>query len=418
MNRKLISIFIAMACFSYPLTTVIFLKANLPTGELNFFIKAFMAIVYLTVLISSLKKTFVFNKAYLPLSCFFIIYGIRLLIDVLIRDIHMSGYSSSYVLSYFFLLTFLPVITLFFSSRFIDAESIHNWTMRFLILSNLALFIYALLDNHFDITVFFSGRIQSTDEISGYSVLNPITFGLMGASLSVFCLGKLSFEKNDYLSQAILIFYTMIGMSNMLLGASRGPFFGFAISLTVLATLLFRRQRQVAPNRMKTLLYLVLTVLVLALIATSENISSFLFDRLSSFFEDRASGAKEERDYQFYTAWQDFLNEPLLGSSFVTSSDNFYPHNIPLEVFMATGLVGGVLFILAVICLLFAIRRIFQGRSGMFAIPLGLVGICFLFSGLTSGSIHSSPEFWVFFSLLTIIGHVKKSGVPKFGVGK
>ncbi|OYU73959.1 MAG: hypothetical protein CFE32_19335 [Alphaproteobacteria bacterium PA3] len=53
-----------------------------------------------------------------------------------------------------------------------------------------------------------------------------------------------------------------------------------------------------------------------------------------------------------------------------------------------------------------------RAQRASHAVPLLLVGFCHLFAGMTSGNVNSSPEFWLFISLLTCLG-IRAGHAPK-----
>ena len=115
------------------------------------------------------------------------------------------------------------------------------------------------------------------------------------------------------------------------------------------------------------------------------------------------SGLDEARRFSFYGAWNDFLTSPIIGNHFVGSYDNFYPHNIILEVMMSLGVVGLFIFLRIILRVYINFRNVFTGKFNTQTLHLFLFGLCFILISLTSGSIVASPEFWAFFILLSVI---------------
>ena len=85
-------------------------------------------------------------------------------------------------------------------------------------------------------------------------------------------------------------------------------------------------------------------------------------------FVDATEGDSESVDSRtgFYVeAWRDFLESPLLGSSLFIGGDGAYTHNLVLEAFMATGIVGGTAYLAMVALMLLSAVRLVAARGGL-----------------------------------------------------
>jgi len=402
---RLIGLVVVLGCFAYPITTVAMLQLGIPTETGNLLIRAATAAVYLYLLVAAALYGMRIPVRLLPLLAFLGLYGIRLIADLNVSLVEMDGYSRGYVYAYFFGLTALPVLAVVAASRHLDIVRLHRWMLIALLLANLALVYQVLSGNVADLLLLLAGRAQVQGADADTAVLSPLSYGVLGAALAAFALGRLCLMRgNGWPASAALLLCHLLGLINMMLGASRGPFIGFSLSMLVILLLLARPgPRGQSSHRLRGLLVLGLPIAALIVVATtlSDLLPSFLFERLGQFFEDRNSGIREARDFAFQGAWSDFLGSPLIGRHFVGSFDNFYPHNIVLEVLMATGLVGAVPLAVAGGMLMRSMLRTALAPQSSHALPVLLVGVCFLFSGMTSGSISASPEFWIFFALLS-----------------
>jgi hypothetical protein len=403
-----VGLMIALACFSYPVTTVILLALNIPTGTANLVLKSVIGVVYISLLGRAISRGFALPMRNVPLLAFFAVYSVRLLVDQQIFGITMDGYSAGYVYAYWFMLTVLPCIALLLCERQVDARVLHRWILGSLVLANLALVANALTGEGVALATLLANRTQVRGDELDSAVLSPLTYGLLGASLSALALARLCLmvEPRRH-ATPVLMALVFLGLVNMMLGASRGPFFGFmAATLVIIGIGMAPGKRPPGtPSRLRLALMIGLPLGALVALATlTDAVPLFLFDRLITFVEDRSGGVKEERDYQYASAIQDFLESPLVGKQFVTSYDHFYPHNIALEVLMATGVLGGLLFALILMRMLSSVAHLLKTRRSSHAVPIVLVGFCHLFAGMTSGNVNSSPEFWIFISLLTCLG--------------
>jgi hypothetical protein len=403
---RLVSCAVVLGCLSYPVTTVALLQTGAPLGTVNIGIKAVFALLYVSIVGAACRKRLNIPVTTLPLLLFFALYGVDLLWDILVVGVQMDGYSSAHILLYFFALTALPVTAICLSARALDAPTLNAWVLGGLILSNIALIFQVLNAETAELLTMLASRAQVTQDDPDLAVLSPLTYGYMGSALAAFSLARLCLIPGDGAFRRIsLLTLTFLGLANLIMGASRGPFFGFVLALLFLGWRLAKPgASRNEPPRMLSWALLGVPVVALFMLSISDQLPTFLFDRLFTFAADRSSGIREERDYQFAGALRDFVESPVIGRHFVSSYDRFYPHNIPLEVLMATGAVGGTLFALSVAALVVSLRKLLLGTHEIASAPLAMAGICLLSSGLTSGSIHSSPEFWIFFALLTCLG--------------
>ena len=116
------------------------------------------------------------------------------------------------------------------------------------------------------------------------------------------------------------------------------------------------------------------------------------------------------RVVSFYGAWQQFLDDPLMGRYVTEQITSFYPHNIYLESLMAVGLLGSILF---AIHLLQAMRSasgiIRQERSQKAHIFISLLFLRDAIGAAASGGIWSVSGFWITSFTLVAIWKTQRS---------
>jgi len=119
-------------------------------------------------------------------------------------------------------------------------------------------------------------------------------------------------------------------------------------------------------------------------------------------FSGGQSSSLDQRPLLFKSAWEQFLSYPILGDQYLSRYANYYPHNIFLEVLMALGIIGGIIFILIIF---FAVRKasvILRNYNEDIFIPFLLL-ITLVLAGMTSGSLFTGVGLWSWLSLFNSI---------------
>jgi O-antigen ligase len=405
MSRWILLLAIILLGFHYPITTPVLLQMGVNTFVANALIKSLIAGLFL---ISLFGYTWVDRREHrlaMPLIIFFALYGLRLLFDVLIKGI-LVDQSATYVLGYFFGLTLLPALAIIYFLRPSDLPKLHQAMFIALILANLSLFAY-VLNNGLSAEDALSGRLEVEGELEGTAVINPILVGLVGANLAAFAMGRLALFPLGPRGQIVHVGIVVLGLANLLMGGSRGPALGFAFCFLIVFYTLFTGSFGGTKLRTRASMWVYAALIFIGFIylVVTEVVSIYLFERFTMMFDGGVTGGSEERDFIYARAWQDFLDHPIVGSSYLVSFGGWLAHNFALDALMSTGLTGGVFFALAMFWMLRGVYRLLRGSAGPYGYSIGLVAICFLTIGTTSGSVGQSPEVWLFAVIATILGN-------------
>ena len=158
---------------------------------------------------------------------------------------------------------------------------------------------------------------------------------LVLAMIVVFWLhNKKTLRQRVYLSVLIVLL-----LIPFFLGASRGA----VVALAVVGGFFIVVQRGL-KYRIQLLLGSVL-VLAVALYA-QEYLGTGVFDRMANLLRDIETGsATAVRLVMWRDGWEQFLEAPFFGNSLQLETFRFHPHNMFIEVFIATGVIGMVAFI-------------------------------------------------------------------------
>ena len=190
-----------------------------------------------------------------------------------------------------------------------------------------------------------------------------------------------------------------MGIFNLMIGGSRGPFSATLIALMFVAYY-YVKYKQSIGRYLKFIIFGFIFILGFLTFFVQRMDNILIFERVNETLKNYESGRKEERNELFSIALEMFLEKPVFGYQFVTSStdpsvDRVIPHNIFLESLMATGILGSI-FLFPI--LMRQVRIFFT----LFKYPIEetfiiILSIIFFIQSLISGAIFLSVEY---FSLL------------------
>jgi len=233
---------------------------------------------------------------------------------------------------------------------------------------------------------------------SGFMGMYSISFGHWGVSLVVLSLYQLlyKFITNKYFQiTAVLGFFT--GLYVMYASGTRSPFVALVLGVLFL---LWVKNKQKFLFGFLTLLFIgVVALVILNPQFSGENESSF-FARITKSI---TTGDSSGRGGLYQQGIQIFSEHPLLGGR-ILYEDGMYPHNIFLEVLMATGIIGFVLYFLF---FKKCIQYIYNVKSVSEKYPeiiwILVLWVQYFTLSLFSYNLHSSPEIWYLSAMVLIL---------------
>ena len=220
--------------------------------------------------------------------------------------------------------------------------------------------------------------------------LNPISVGYVGGILLI--LSTISVLSSLTSFNVIKIVACAIGggvgLFILLVAGSRGPAVAAFVALAFY---------WLVPIRFPKLLLGLGLVAILGTVVVNIQgyvLQQFDIDVSTRFVEaqEGESSSIDSRGESFDSAWQQFKENPLFGDALFEKSQGTYPHNLILEALMATGIVGGAAYLLAIIIMLIAAVRLLARENGYEW--LALLGIFFLIASQFSGSHWSFGAHW------------------------
>ncbi len=393
--------------FGFPITTAIPILLQIPSTPVNiaFRFLYLLASFYLILgsTISKNPRTRAISLGGWFLIGFWLVYSIRLIHDVSFQGIVFKG-SAFYTYSFAFGSCLIPMIAVLLTGKNIKHSYILPGITTILLISNLAIIF---------LVIFFAGTLSpeilmarvalSTNLEEGASELaiNPITISLFGQLLALLSLSKLliSAKKGAFHTFMNIVLF-MLGLANLILGASRGPMLSFMVLVFPIVFYHLHEAKKTKLYITKVLLFLLILMssiyyFVVPLI-TSNKLAAI--GRIQEMIETGGTTKLDTRPLAWAGAWQQFLDRPIVGDCFLGRFDNFYPHNIYLEVLMSTGVLGGIFFFS--FCVLFFGRYImlyFKFDFPYFVVVLFTTS--YFLSGLTSASLFSNPKLWMLLGL-------------------
>ncbi len=413
--HRVLNILIPLLVYGYPLQASITVLLNKSSTPINLAFRAAYAVIsLLLVVIGLLKHKFNWKISiggWLILF-FWCLYLIRLIYDINFRGIVFGGGDALQVFGYAIGNCLLPSLAIIINIKYVEIKKIGTNLYRVLILTNLTIIGLIYYQNNGISPEIFLKRVSITDSTGELLIINTILIGFYGEVLIATSLFYLIFLKQSFYSNIFNLIFFLLGFFNIVVAGSRGPFLSLFILLCFIIGLKTYFSKNPVLLIAKTVIagFLGLNLLFLTVITFlgSYSIEDLtLFSRLNSFKEQREDNIEEERDFEWRSAINQFKDNPIIGDQFVTTFDGYYPHNIHLEVFMALGIIGGIIYI-GFYYALFQKFKLFLKHS---LIPNLLICLFFIASTLSatlSGSLFQGFEFWI---LITLLLNVQNSSI-------
>ncbi len=229
------------------------------------------------------------------------------------------------------------------------------------------------------------------------STINTIIYGQCGCALCLVSVyGFVTTKKALY--KFLFFLAILLGFLSIAKAGSRSPVVVFSL---VMIFYIMARIGKIKGLLIFSGILLMIFLLRFQLVEFFHSIGSNIGDRLTNMVVERDTSGREE-------IWKNVLNlikkSPLFGSYYLVPSGfgmGMYPHNFYLEVFMTTGLIGGIPFMILVFITLnktYKLLKIQHQTSWILVLYLQILVFGFFSTGL-----YSSQELWILmFFILTI----------------
>lgn len=390
----------------YPIQASIPIFLKLPSTPINATFRAAYLLIALYLIITVNTNNNKISKGGMALILFWILYSARMIFDMAFRGVTLGFMSNFYVCSFAFGSCFFPMLAVILNAKYIDIKGVFFTVFKLVVLSNaiiLAIVIYQTGSLSMEL---FSTRMNIKAGEEEF-VINTITIGLFGNYLFVISIyGLLMVKLKTIKMKFFVAFCVILGMFNVLLAASRGPLITMFLVVIFMFYYKYRTSVKKKISILKFVLIAAVSITFFTITGLLNNITDrfVLFNRIETLKDNLERGEKEERNYEYASALRQFYSSPIVGDRFTTRIDSTYPHNIYLEILMAMGLIGAIVFLKVHYEIYKRTRYLFKVKDDTLLFILAVLLIVFL-SAMTSGGIALNPELWMFLSFFLCVNH-------------
>ena len=244
------------------------------------------------------------------------------------------------------------------------------------------------------ILAFYFARISAdsyTNNIrySANSITNSIIYGQTAAALTLISIWAF-LRVNKWKYRIFLIVTFLIGFISIAKTGSRAP---VVVLVIVSAFYFMARFGNIKGVLIIGIIISVIFLFINPIIVILESMNSSIVLRLTRMIVDQDSSG---RDQIYSNVFEIIKQNPVFGSYYLVPSGQAQgssPHNFILEVFMTTGMIGGIIFLFLLINALIKSYRIIKiNHSSGWIILLFLQIVVY---GMFSTSLFGSQNFWI-----------------------
>lgn len=331
-----------------------------------------------------------FNKFLIPVTIFLFFYTLRLVENILFLDIEIISGNNILVLMIFFLSSIIPSYVLALIEPAIRDEDIVALLSGFAIL-----FLVGVWLNR-------EALAESAEVRMMLTKINPISLSYVAISFILYYLLQFSRFKRMII-EALLI--TPVLLVIISLARSRGAIISGI--LTLIIYILISKGRR----RVSMLVILSSVATLITLFADPIYLESAI-DALNRI-DTHDDLSTKSRILSFGGAWEQFLENPLIGRYAIELQTGGYSHNILLDSLMSVGLIGSIPFALHLGFSLRAAIGIIRNHTLSFAhVFIALLFVRDLIGSQFSGSLWGSSGLWITSFIVISIWYGRKRNQP------
>ncbi|WP_185145805.1 O-antigen ligase family protein [Chryseobacterium sp. SNU WT5] len=372
--------FLLLIVTGYTIFSALAVPFNIENSQI--FSVPFRVIVFLLSLYI-IGKNFTFKKgkniAVLAVIFFWLLYSLKSYLSFT-NDFYENPFAQNYMDVYvrIFVIAFVPSLALLF----INYKEIN--------FSQVAKGFFYTLVVMLTVNMIYGVLMPAGKSLQFIFSMYYISYGHLGTSLVLISLFYFLFRSKEIPSY-LLIYGMMLGISTIVIAGARSPF--LAIMVAVPYLLVIKKNYKLISI---FILLLLLSIIGIYFLGRNENFELMFVDRTYLWLFE---GDNSLRTPLFKNALNIFKQNPILGGR--THFENgMYPHNIFLELLMATGIVGLIIYMLKFIPVIknfkiFSYQIINSYHILFFTLFLQYFVLCF-----TSFTLYSVPEFLYFSSII------------------
>lgn len=386
---NLLQWFILLAMFAYDGFTYLPEESNFALLKSVYYVFIFTAFVLIACLQMREAKLPVppTNLISYGIQIFVWLYFVRLFYDFMIAGVEQEIVTNPFAAVFLYV---NAAIVPFYGFQFFRWDLINLRK-----LNTVALLIFLTMGT-ISMSYILNGKaleyIGSDGRFMGNASMDTIGFGHLGTTITLLAI-SLFYQKGINILHKLLSLWAIVtGLFISVAAGSRGALVALIIC--------FIAYLYINGHKMKVLIGLpILAVLLLALLPI---LNDFLLNTMDNHALERLynsiyapenmdNDVTSGRDILYDKAWHNFINSPLIGSTFFIEGE--YVHNSVLESFMGMGIFGGLLFIIMVIySLVVAFHMAEQNKQYLFCT---LLFVQYLSYSLFSRTLSMLPLFWM-----------------------
>lgn len=383
---RLYALLLSLNLAGFPLVAGLSAAASVSSTPISVLLRSLILVLSGLLILLAVRRrhaAFFTGWFWVPFALFWGAYVLRLLADTVFPMRSLSRPSEDYWI-WAIGACLIPTVALLAKEK-TDAYPLAyrlSLAMLFTAASLAAVFGDTVLTSQLSGVVYDSGRLQLES-------LNPISLGHLGVSLLLLTLWRSvsQRENSTRAMRTVTLAGSALGLYLTVAAASRGPIISLIIALLfyILAIDLRRAWKPVALVAMTVAVFYILA-------ARFEEAGQFqTVSRIVSAFAGQdvtVSG----REQSIVGAWQQFARSPLIGDALEEETTGFYPHNVVVESFMATGVAGGLSLVALIFSAITAAYRLVKWRSEHAWVAL--VFVQYLAAAQFSGAIYGVTMMW------------------------
>ena len=383
MTERAFSLLIAMTVAGYALASGIPPLIGLDERAASVPYRAFaLAWTILVLALVARRRMHYRGAAWFPLLVFWTLYSLRIASDTVFAPIDLARPPSEIIL-WAYGTCLLPTLALFASPGERALRRGAQVTFVFCALATVG----ALYVNYRELSLGISSA-YSTGRLAT-NTLNPVSLGHLGISLAL--LSVYFLPKQTWLVRIGLAGLASLGLFTAAVSGSRGPLLAFALSLLLWLIAWAKGQPLHKLTFGLTVTVATAWLLTFSAFAVEQAFGFRIFSRLQTIQNITGDESGRAHFELLVDASREFLAHPLVGSALHEVRTRDYPHNVLIESFMATGVVGGLAFSAFLIWGAVGAFRLLRDPAVAW---LPLLFVQYLVSGLTAGALYYSASMW------------------------